>query len=154
MEALAAAAISIVGPYLAKGAEEFAKEAGKEAVGAVKAGADRLRRWWSGEPVAAAAAENLGTDPKKYAMILVDLLAADLAKDDAFAAELQELVDGVWPHVEVVQPIEVAKGVTGADIGELVRGSVRVEQEMTHAENVTGFRAKTVGGGRVGGNST
>lgn len=146
MEALAAAAISVVGPYIARGAEAFAQEAGKQAAGAARALADRLRKWWSGEPVAAAAAENITTDPKKYAPILGDLLASDLAKDESFAAEVQRLVDDVGPQIEVVQRIEFANGVTGAEVDELIRGSVRVEQEMKEARDVTGFK-----GGRVGG---
>jgi hypothetical protein len=146
MEALAAAAISIAGPYIAKGAEAFAQEAGKQAAGAAKALVDRLQRWWSGEPVAGAAAEHLASDPKKYSTILGDLLASELAENEAFAAELQELVDGVGPYVEVVQRIEIARGVTGADIDEVVRGRFRVEQQMKEAQDVTGFRAKKVGG--------
>jgi hypothetical protein len=145
MEALVAAAISIVGPYIAKGAEEFAKEAGKESLGAVKALADRLQMWWSGEPVAAAAAEHFALDPKKYSTILGELLASDLANDERFASEVRELVSGVGPHVEVVQRIEIAKGVTGADVDELVRGSIHVAQQMREAQDVTGFKAKRVG---------
>jgi hypothetical protein len=145
METLAAAAISLLAPYLAKGAEQFASEVGKEAAGAVRAIAERLQRWWSREPVAAAAAQSLPTDPSKYAPVLADLLAGDLAKDPGFAAELRELVDAASPHVDVVQRMEVATGVTGADIDELVRGSVRVEQVIRNARDVTGFRAKTVG---------
>lgn len=145
MEALAAAAISIVAPYLAKGAEAFAQEAGKQAVGAVKALAQRLHKWWSGDPVAAPVAEHLASDPKKYSPVLGQLLASELAENESFANELQALVDGVGPNIEVVQRIEIANGVTGADIDELVRGSVHVEQEMTEAHDVTGFRAKRVG---------
>lgn len=146
MEALAAAAISIVGPYLAIGGEEFARRAGQEAFAGVKALADRLRTWWLGEPVAAAAAERLASDPKRYGTILTELLATDLANDQGFASELGMLVDGVGPHVEVVQRMEIAEGVTGMDLDELVRGTVHIEQQMTEAKNVTGFKGKRIGG--------
>jgi hypothetical protein len=145
MEVLAAAAISMVAPYVAKGAEAFANEAGAAAFGAVKALAGRLQRWWGGDPVAAPAAEQLPNDPQKYSAILGNLLAAELVRDPALAEEIRGLVDDAGPYVEVVQRIEVARGVTGADIDELVRGSVHVEQGMKEAENVTGFRAKKVG---------
>jgi hypothetical protein len=145
MEALAAAAISIVAPYLAKGAGAFAEEAGKQAVGAVKALAQRLQKWWSGDPVAAPAAEQLASDPKKYSPILGNLLASELSENQSFAAELQKLVDGVGPNIEVVQRMEIATGVTGADIDELVRGNVAVDQQMAEAHGVTGFKAKRVG---------
>lgn len=146
MEALAGLAISIVAPYIAKGAEAFAHEVGSEAFGAVKAVADRLRSWWSKEPVAAAAAEALPSEPEKYSAILAGLLSSDLANDEAFVAELTALTHHVGPHVQVVQRIEVAEGVTGADIEQLVTGDVRVEQEMKEAHDVTGFKAKRVGG--------
>ena len=50
------------------------------------------------------------------------------------------------PSVEVVQKMEVARGVTGADIGTLVAGRVRVQQEIRDAQNVSGFKADKVGG--------
>jgi hypothetical protein len=146
VEALAGLAISVVGPYIAKGAEKFAQEVGSQAFDAVKLVADRLRTWWAGEPVAAAAANSLASDPQKYSTILTELLASDLAKDDAFAAELRTLMDRVGPHVEVIQRIEIAKGVTGADVDRLVAGSVHVEQDVKEGQDVTGFRAGTVGG--------
>src|SRR4051794_23811940 len=146
MEALAAAAISIVAPYLVKGAEAFAQEAGEQAAGAAKALVGRLRTWWTGEPVAQSVAENLSSDPKKYSPILGGLLASELDKDEALAADVKGLVDDVGPAVTVVQRIEVADGVTGADIEQLVRGSVHVEQEMKHAHDVTGYKGGSIGG--------
>ena len=113
----------------------------------MKAVADRLHRWWSGEPVAADTADSLPLDPETYSPILTQLLASDLAKDDAFAAEVQALTDQIGPNVHVVQKIEVANGVTGADVERLVTGTVRVDQGITDAQDVTGFRAKEVGGG-------
>jgi hypothetical protein len=146
LEALAVAAISLVAPYLAKGAESFAEEAGSRAVGVVRALADRLQLWWSHEPVAAAAVEHLADDPKQYAIVLGNLLSARLAEDAAFASDLQRLVDDVAPQVTVVQRVEVAKGVTGVDIEEAVRGDFSVHQEVKHADEVVGLKAKRVGG--------
>jgi hypothetical protein len=145
MEALAAAAISMIAPYIAKGAQQFAGEAGEAAFGAVKSLADRLQRWWSGEPVAAAAVEQIAVDPEKYSPIVTSLLASDLAKNDALASEIQQLVNQAQPYVEVVQRMEVANGVTGADIDKLVRGTVRVQQTIDDARDVVGFKAKEVG---------
>lgn len=146
MEALAISAISVVAPYLAKGAEEFAKTAGKEAFERVKALAGRLQRWWSADPVAQTAADNLAKDPQRYATLLSGMLATDLAKDQSFAAELRKLMEDLGPSVDVVQRMDVARGVTGADIGALLRGSVRVQQEIRDAQNVTGYTGTTVGG--------
>jgi hypothetical protein len=147
MEALAAAAISIVAPYIVKGADVFAKEAGTAAFNAVSALAKRLQGWWSDKPVANAAVQELASDPETYSKTLTQLLASDLAQDESFAAELQQLVESVAPHVHVVQRMEVAQGVTGADIDELIKGTVDVQQEMKQAEDVIGFSARKVGGG-------
>ena len=145
MEALAATVIGLVAPYLVKGAEEFAKSAGKEAFDVVKALATRLGAWWIGEPVAAAAVENLAKDPARYGKLLTDLLATDLAKDANFAVELRKLVDALGPSVDVVQKMEIAHGVTGARIGEMVEGKVRVNQDIKNARNVTGVEIDKLG---------
>jgi|SRR5947209_11516890 len=143
---LVSAVMSIAAPYLAKGAEEFAKSAGAAAFDSAKALMDRLHKWWSKEPVAEAAAKSLPSDPERYAKILGEELERDLAKEPSFAAELKQLVDATSPYVEVIQKMEVATGVTGVDIGSLVSGQVRLGQEMKQAQNVTGFKATKVGG--------
>jgi hypothetical protein len=145
VEALAATAISLVAPYLVKGAEEFAKQTGQQAAIAVASVVERLQKWWSGKPVAAAAAENLPDDPEQNSKFLGEVLARDLADDPEFAAELRTLVDEVAPSIEIIQRIEIAKGVTGADVDDLVKGTVRVEQHVSEAENVIGFRGRSVG---------
>jgi hypothetical protein len=146
MDPLVATIISIVGPYLAKGAEEFAKSAGSAAFDGAKALVARLTKWWSQEPVAEAAAKSFKSDPERYGKVLAGELAQDLEKNPALADELRQLVKGMGSSVEVIQKIEVADGVTGADIGSLVEGHVRVEQEIKQAKNVTGFKANKVGG--------
>jgi hypothetical protein len=146
MDPLVGTVIGIVSPYLVKGAEEFAKSAGSAAFEGAKAIVTRLSQWWSAEPVADAAAKALPSNPERYGKILGDQLADELEKNPTFAAELRGLVDGMGPSVEVVQKMEVARGVTGADIGTLLSGTVRVQQEIRDAQNVTGFKADKVGG--------
>jgi len=145
MDPLVTTIIGVVSPYLAKGAEEFAKSAGTAAFNGAKALVARLSQWWSQEPVAAAAANSFKSDPQRYGKILGDQLEYDLAKDPSLADELRRLVNGMGPSVEVIQKIEVARGVTGADIGSLAAGQVRVQQEFQDAQNVVGFKATNVG---------
>jgi hypothetical protein len=80
MDTLVSTVIAIVGPYLAKGAEEFAKSAGSAAFDSATALFERLSRWWSHEPVAEAAAKTFSSDPERYAKVLSEQLAHDLAK--------------------------------------------------------------------------
>ena len=83
---------------------------------------------------------------KKYSPIVAGLLAYELTENTSFADEVRSLIDEVGPHIDVVQRIEIAHGVTGAEIDELVRGTINVEQDVTEAHNLTGFKAKKVGG--------
>jgi hypothetical protein len=144
MDPLVATVIAVVAPYLAKGAEEFSKSAGKAAFDGVKALAARLAKWWTAEPVAEAAAKNFSADPRRYSTVLAQQLAHDLERDPAFAQELRQLLTPLQPVVEVIQRMEFAQGVTGADVKELVRGSVRVEQVIGDARQVTGFKADRI----------
>jgi hypothetical protein len=73
-------------------------------------------------------------------------LEHDLVKDEAFAKEVRSLVDSLGPFIDVIQRIEVANGVTGAEIGALVSGQIRIQQDIKNAQNVTGFKADKVGG--------
>jgi hypothetical protein len=145
MEALVATIISIVGPYLAKGGEEFAKQAGSAAFDGAKKLVARLSQWWSGAPVAEAAAKALPSNPEKYAKILGSELAEDMAKNPELSKELRQIVDGMGPSVELIQKIEIARGVTGADISAMVQGHVNVTQEIRSAENVTGVKIGQLG---------
>jgi 3-methyladenine DNA glycosylase/8-oxoguanine DNA glycosylase len=146
MAPLVAAVMSIAAPYLAKGAEEFAKSVGSAGFDVAKALMERLQKWWSKEPVAEAAAKALPSDPERYAKILGEELEHGVSKDESLSADLQKLVDAAGPYVEVIQKMDVAVGLTGADIGSLVSGHVRVQQDVRNAQNVTGFKATKVGG--------
>lgn len=146
MDTLAATVISIVSPYLVKGAEEFAKSAGKAAFEGAKALLERLSQWWKDDPIANAAATSMESDPEHFGKMLGAQLEHQLAKDQSFVNELRALVDNLGPSVDVIQRMQVARDVTGADIGTLVRGHVRVEQDMGDAQRVTGFRSDKVGG--------
>jgi hypothetical protein len=145
MGTLAASVISLVTPYLVKGAEEFAKETGVAAFETVKALAERLRKWWSGDPVAAAAGENLAKEPEEYASLLGQRLNVALAKDKDLAADLTKLMSSASPYAEIVQNIQIAHGVTGAKIKSLVAGHLRIVQTMGEAVNVTGLEVDTFG---------
>src|SRR5690348_7349270 len=146
MEVLAATVIAIISPYLAKGAEEFARSAGKAAFDGTKALVERLGRWWKNDPIADAAAKSLPSDPQHYGKMLGAQLEHQLTKDEALAKDLRSLVDQMGPSVDVIQKIEVARGVTGADIGSLISGQVRVQQDIRDAQDVVGFKADKVGG--------
>ena len=145
METLAAAAISLLAPYLAKGAEQFAGEAGKGAADAVRAIAERLQRWWSKEPVAAAAVQSLPAIRRSTRRSWQGCSRATSSMTRASRRSSARSWTTQDRSVTVIQHMTVAIGVTGADVDELLRGSVHVEQVMDEARDVTGFRAKAIG---------
>jgi len=145
METLAATVLGLIAPYLAKGAEEFAKEAGKQAFDKIGAVVDRLRAWWSKDPVAAALASELPASPEDNSKMLGERLARAMERDPSLSSDLSRLVSESGPYVDVVQKIEIAKGVTGAKIKEAIRGTLSVKQEMKNADSVTGVEIDKLG---------
>ena len=146
MEALIGTVISLISPYLVKGAEEFAKSAGAAAFEGTKALVERMAKWWRNDPVAEAAAKAIPQDPKRYAAVLADQLAHDLPKDEVLAADLRRLVSTVGPSAEIVQKIKFADGVTGADIVNFIKGRISIHQEIDVGRNVVGVKIKDFGG--------
>ena len=145
MEGLVATVLGLVAPYLAKGAEEFAKEAGKQAFEKVDALVERLRAWWTKDPVAAALASDLPANPEENSKMLGERLTRAMERDASLATDIRRLVSEGSPYIEVIQKIEVAKGVTGAKVKEVVRGTLSVKQEMKSADSVTGVQIDKLG---------
>ena len=145
MSVLVAATVALVTPYLVKGAEGFSEAAGKDAYEAVKALVGRLSAWWADKPAAKAAAEDMKRDPEENASILAGALERGIARDPQFESELRELVEKANPHLEVIQKIEIADGVTGAKIDDFLNGKVVVRQEIGDAKNVVGADIKRMG---------
>lgn len=137
--------MTLVSPYLVKGAEEFAAEAGKDAYDGVKALVGRLSAWWSDKPAAKAAAESMAQDPEENAAALAGALEREIGRNPALAADLQALVDKAAPYLGVVQKMKVADGVTGVRIEEFTRGTVSVDQTIDDAKNVIGAHVTRLG---------
>jgi hypothetical protein len=95
--------------------------------------------------VAAAAAAGIKEAPERNGKLLGQMLASALEQDKALAEDVRQMLEDFGPNVQVVQRIEFGEGVTGARIGELVSGSFRVDQDIKHSKNVTGFSADRVG---------
>ena len=146
MEVLVASVIGIVTPYLIKGAEEFAKSTGQAAFDGTKALVERLSRWWKNDPIASTAANSIKSDPEHYGKLLGVQLEHALKNDPSLANDLKALVDNLGPAINVIQKIDVGRGVTGADIGTLVSGQVNIDQDVRDGQNITGFKADRVGG--------
>jgi len=146
MEALAASVIAMITPYLVKGGEAFASEAGKAAFKTVSDLMGRLKTWWKGDPVAEATAGAIAADPQLNGKRLGGMLDDAFVADPRFAEDVRSLLKAVGPEITVIQNIKIANGLTGADVGRMVSGRVAVTQTMDEATNTTGFRSDVVGG--------
>jgi hypothetical protein len=116
MEALAATVTSLVAPYLAKGAEEFAKEAGREAFDKVRDLVNRLQVWWTGDAVAGALVGDLQTNPVEGSKMLGERLAFAMSRDSSLAAEVKQLVFGCPSSGFLGQRARQNKGGSGASV--------------------------------------
>jgi hypothetical protein len=118
------------------------EEQSKQAANGVVA---KLRAWWSRDKVASDELTRFQDEPDMYRPVIEARLVKKLTAEPDMQREFEALVTGMGPQVEVFQKIAQANGVTGARIEELVRGHVRIEQQMDTAENVTGAEIKRLG---------
>jgi hypothetical protein len=142
---MAATAIGILGPYVAKGAEEFAKTAGKEAYEKTKKLFATLKTRWSGDEEATSTLTNFEKKPNRYEPVLKSILEEELAKDANFRTELARQLEEIGPYVEVIQKMKKGEDITGLQVDEMNKGKAIVNQEMDEAKNVIGAVVKRLG---------
>jgi hypothetical protein len=145
MDPVTAAALAGLTAFVTRSTQDLL-----DAVG--NATADRLRKLFaavkarlSGDEAAAGDLERFADNPKLYAPVVQTRLDEMMAADPGFRSDVQQLLGELGPQLSVVQRIAEAQGVTGVDVDEFCRGQLSVEQEMTHASNVTGARIKSIG---------
>jgi hypothetical protein len=143
--AIAATAISILVPYVAKGAEEFIKTAGKDGYEKTKALFATLKARWEGNDEANSTLANFEKNPERHGQPLKSILEDELAADPGFKAELSRQVTDIGPYLEVIQKMKTAEDVVGLQADEMNRGAVKVNQEIDEARNVKGAEIKRIG---------
>lgn len=148
IEALAATVLSVLLPYVTKGGEQFAKEAGKAAFAKVKELFNTLQSGWSDDKEASDALTNFEKKPARYQAPLQEILNEKLAADEKLQSLLSRFVTEMGPHLEIVQKMKVGKGITGLDADEMTSGTARIDQEMEQGENVVGVKIKRIGSSR------
>lgn len=120
---LVPAVMALLAPFVAKGAEEFAKTAGKAA--AEKAGAllSTLRERWSKDDEAKDALTRFEQKPERYRPVVEDILAEAVRADPAFAQTLSQILGPVQQMAGGKYQIQIAEG-QGIVIGD----EAKVEQ--------------------------
>jgi len=140
---LAAGAIALLTPYLAKAGTEFAGEAGKAAWGLAGRLLGRLRSAVTGKPREQEALEAFSSEPADSATKTQAVLEGVLKADPELAREVEQILQEVkrlGPSVSVVQKIKEAEDVAGVRARRIRSGSVEVEQDVEKAKNVTGVQ--------------
>jgi hypothetical protein len=142
---LAASVVTILAPYVAMGAQEFAKSAGNSAYEKAVGLLGTLKARWAGDEEAAQTLARFEEKPERYQPVLEDILSEKLARDDELAAELATLLDEMGPGLEVVQKMEQGRRVTGLEAEEMGGGRAKVAQDIGRGEDVTGARIGRIG---------
>ncbi len=142
---LTGSVLSVITPYVVKGADEFAKLVGEAAFAKAKGLFAALKHKLSADPEAADTLAHFEEKPQRYQPVLQDILSEKLAKDPEFAAELEQHIKGMGPVLEVVQRMKEAEGVVGIEAGRVASGTARVTQEIDVAKQVTGMKIDSIG---------
>jgi hypothetical protein len=142
---LAANVMSVLMPYAAMGAQEFAKSAGKEAYEKAKSLLGTLKARWAGDEEATDAVARFEEKPERYRPVLEGILEEKITQDKELAAELATLLEEMGPSLEVVQRMEEGRRVTGVEAEQMSGGRARVRQQIGRGEDVTGARIGRIG---------
>ena len=142
---LAANVVAVLAPYVAVGAQEFARNIGKEAYEKAKGMLAALRAKWTGDQEATDALTRFEEKPERYAPVLEDVLNEKLAEDKELAAVLSTLLNEMGPSLEVVQKMEEGRKVTGIEAEEMAGGTATVDQDIGRGEDVTGVKIRRNG---------
>jgi hypothetical protein len=142
---LAANVVAVLAPYAAVGAQEFARNIGKEAYEKAKGMLATLRAKWAGDEEATEALTRFEEKPERYAPVLEDVLKEKLAEDKELEAVLSTLLSEMGPSLEVVQRMEEGRRVMGLEAEEMAEGRARVRQDIGTGEDVTGARIGRIG---------
>lgn len=142
---LTGSVLSVITPYVAKGADEFAKLVGEAAFAKAKALFAALKQKFSPDREAADTLARFEEKPQRYQPVLEDILSEKLAKDPEFAAEVERHIKEMGPVLEVVQRMKEADGVVGIQANRMASGTARVTQEIDMAKQVTGMKIDNIG---------
>ena len=138
---VATTAVSLLSPYLLKGAEEFAKELGKEVAQKVGDVYKYLKNTFTGDSEESQVLSLFEKKPEKYGTNLADVLEERAKSDKDFAAGLEKHLSSVGPVIKVVQSLKDVEKVAGADVKN-ARGTYDIQQQVEKGKDITGFKAE------------
>jgi hypothetical protein len=141
---LVTSAIAVLSPYVAKGAEEFAKELGKDAAEKAKELYTYLKNKFGVDSEESQILSLFEKKPEKYEDMLNNVLQERARTDSEFVGELERYVNATVPCIKVVQSLDGTKRAVGSDVDVVTSGTFDIRQDAKDSEEVIGFRAKEV----------
>jgi hypothetical protein len=142
---IAAAALTILSPYVKDAGRELVKTVGEVTLEKSKALLGWLKDRFAGDAVAAKDLSRFESDPDKFESGLKSTLEEKAQSDPDFATELKRRVDEIGPQIAVFQRVKDGKNVVGVDADSIRSGKTSVTQDAERVDNITGVRAKTIG---------
>jgi hypothetical protein len=142
---IAAAALTILSPYLKDAGRELVKTVGEVALEKAKGLLGWLNDRFAGDPIATKDLSRFEGDPDKFESGLQSTIEEKAQADLAFATELKKRIDEFGPQIVVFQRIKDSKNVVGLDADTVRSGKIGVTQDAEQVDNMTGVRAKTIG---------
>lgn len=137
--------MSVLLPFVSKGAEEFASKAGDGAYEKAHKLLSTIKQKWSKDKEATEVLTRFEEDPLHYKTVLEDILQEKLARDQDLILKMVRLLQEMGPMLEVVQHMEEGKNITALKAREMRSGSARIVQEIHNAESVIGAEFDILG---------
>jgi hypothetical protein len=145
---IAAGAVALLSPFLARATGEFAGAAGEAAWRLAERVLSRFRDASAGNPSASESLDEFANDPEGAGRAMAGTLISLLEGDPKLAEEVASLLEEVkrlGPTVAVTQKIKHAEDVVGLKATRLNRGEVDVVQVMDKATKVVGVELGEIG---------
>ncbi len=142
---LATNVITVLAPFVAKSAEEFASKAGEAAYEKAKAILSTLKQKWSKDEGATGVLALFENKPESYQGVLKDILGAKLSQDEDLKERLTHIIQDIGPTIEVLIKMDDAENVKGAKFGDVKRGHITHTEEIKKGKDIRGPEFGSVG---------
>lgn len=147
LASLVTAVMTVITPFVKKGAEEFIGGAGKDAYEKAKTIFNKLKERWARDEdkEALSLLNNFEKKPERYQLILEEVLQENLAQDKELFDQLSILFQEIAPKLEVIQNMNEAEDVTGLKAKKMNKGTAKVIQDINQGRNILGAEIDSIG---------
>ncbi|WP_375494712.1 hypothetical protein [uncultured Nostoc sp.] len=144
---LITAIMTVLTPFVKKGAEEFAGAAGQDAYEKAKTIFEWLKVRWNGEEDQEAlnVLKNFEKKPERYESILRDILQEKLAQDKELFEQLSKFFPQNNPKLQIAQNMDGSEDVTGLKANKMNKGTATVKQDINQSKKIIGADIDSIG---------